>query len=149
MGCKVVLATGVFDLLHVEHLRFLRKAKAAGDKLIVGIESDARIRGLKGKGRPVNNQRIRQEQMSSLKAVDLAFTLPRQFSSQADWEALMASLKPDLYAVSSHDSYLQNKRAICRKTGIGFRIVHKHNPGFSTSQLIARLLDASSAGNRS
>jgi cytidyltransferase-like protein len=139
-GQKVVLATGVFDLLHIEHIRFLKKAKGAGNRLIVGIEADARVKSLKGYARPVNSQKVRLEQLNALSAVDLAFTLPRKFSGQSDWEVFMASLRPDVYAVSSHDTYLKNKRAICQRRGIDFRVVHKHNPRYSTSLLITRLL---------
>lgn len=52
-GRKVVLVTGVFDLLHQEHQAFLRAAKQAGDVLLVGLESDSRVKALKGQGRPI------------------------------------------------------------------------------------------------
>lgn len=140
-GYRVVLATGVFDLLHIEHLRFLTKAKAAGDKLLVGIESDARVKTIKGQNRPVNSQTIRLEQLRALRAVDLAFILPKTFNSQSDWENLMQQLHPDLYAVSSHTSFLKNKQAICRQFGIQFKIVHQQQPAHSTSLLIAKLIN--------
>lgn len=138
-GLKVVLATGVFDLLHLEHLRFLTKAKAAGDKLIVGLETDARVRRIKGSHRPVNSAKIRLEQLRALAAVDLAFVLPQQFSRQEDWINFMTALKPDLYAVSSHTAHLANKRLICRRLGITCRVVHRFNPTVSTSLLLRSL----------
>ena len=103
---KIVLVTGIFDLLHIEHIRFLEQAKAVGDKLIVGIETDARVSHIKGGGRPVNNADIRLEQLTALKAVNIAFLLPEQFDKQADWEDFIAQTKPDIYAVSSHTIYL-------------------------------------------
>jgi cytidyltransferase-like protein len=139
-GLKVVFATGVFDLLHIEHLRFLKKAKAAGDKLIVGIDADSRAREIKGDERPINSHKIRLEQLSYLKAVDDAFILPEKFSVQSDWENFMAALRPDIYAISSQDAYQENKQGICRKLGIDLRIVHRYNPNYSTSLLIAKLL---------
>ena len=138
-GQKVVLVTGVFDLLHIEHLRFLTKAKASGDKLVVGLESDARVKSIKGHERPINSQAIRLEQMEALKSVDLVFILPEVFSNQVAWEQLIATLKPDIYAVSSHTSFLANKRAICQKFGVTFTIVHQHNPKFSSSLLLAKI----------
>lgn len=132
----VVLATGVFDLLHIEHIRFLEKAKAAGTRLIVGIESDVRVKQIKGLLRPINHQRIRLEQLLALKVVDQAFILPDQFSSQADWEQLMADIKPDIYAISSHTSYQENKQYICQKFGVDLQIVHEHNPEISTTEII-------------
>jgi len=140
-GKKVVLATGVFDILHIEHLRFLNKAKDAGDKLIVGIESDQRAQSMKGGIRPLNESKIRLEQLHALKAVDLAFTLPDKFNSQSDWERLMDALKPDAYAVSSGSPYLENKLAICRKFSVRFQVVHGHNPKYSTSTLVNKLMD--------
>jgi rfaE bifunctional protein nucleotidyltransferase chain/domain len=136
---KVVLVTGVFDLIHIEHLRFLAKAKAAGDKLVVGIESDARVKAIKGHERPINLQTIRQEQLEALKVIDLVFILPEAFSSQADWNEFMRSLHPDVYAVSSHTSYLENKEAICQKYTIDFQIVHQFNPNYSSTQILRRL----------
>jgi D-glycero-beta-D-manno-heptose 1-phosphate adenylyltransferase len=138
-GQKVVLVTGVFDILHIEHVRFLAKAKEAGDKLLVALESDARVKAIKGFERPLNDQQIRLEQVLSLKYVDLAFILPESFSSQADWEQFMSELKPDIYAVSSHTKYLENKQRICRKYGISFQIVHQYNPAYSSSALIEKI----------
>lgn len=134
-GLIVVLATGVFDILHIEHIRFLTKAKAAGDRLIVGLETDTRVRQLKGAGRPINSQVVRMEQIAALKPVDQAFLLPDQFSTQSDWETFMAELHPDIYAASSHSSHLENKQNICRSNGIQFKIVHDFNREFSTTQL--------------
>jgi cytidyltransferase-like protein len=148
-GRKVVLATGVFDLLHIEHFRFLEKAKNAGDRMIVGVETDQRVQSLKGGMRPINEREIRLEQLEALKVVDLAFALPEKFNSQSDWELFMDSLKPDVYAVSSGSPYLENKLAICRKFGIRFQVVHRHNPKHSSSMLVTRLLHPHDAGSPS
>lgn len=138
-GKVVVLATGVFDILHLEHFRFLKKAKAVGDKLIVGLESDQRVKAIKGQARPLNDENARVEQLQAIKYVDLVFILPETFSTQVDWEHFMSTLKPDVYAASSHSSYLDNKRLICQKFGITFKIVHDFNPNFSSSTLINKL----------
>lgn len=131
---QVVLVTGVFDVLHIEHFRFLNKAKAAGDRLIVGIDSDHVVRQTKGPHRPINPQHIRSEQLTYLKAVDHIHILPEQFNKQADWEMCIQQINPHIYAVSSHTAYLENKRAIAQKFGVQFQIVHHHNPDFSTSK---------------
>jgi rfaE bifunctional protein nucleotidyltransferase chain/domain len=136
---NVVFVTGVFDLLHIEHIRFLQKSKAEGDKLIVGIETDARVKSIKGADRPIHNESTRLEQLHALKVVDMVFLLPKKFSSQHDWETVMSNLHPNVYAVSSHSSHLENKRQICQKYGIDFKIVHKHNPSISTSKLIKEI----------
>lgn len=135
-GFRVGLATGVFDLLHIEHLRFLAKAKSLGDKLIVGVETDSRVSRMKGNHRPINPQAIRVEQLESLKVVDDVFSLPDTFDQQTDWVVFMKTLKPDFYAVSSHSNFLENKQNICEQTGITFCIVHPYNPAISTTKLI-------------
>lgn len=138
---KLVLVTGVFDVIHIEHLRFLKKAKERGDKLIVGIESDKRVREIKGHERPVNDQRVRQEQLEALRWVDGVIILPEQFGCQKDWEDLLKVIKPDVYAVSSHTSYIANKQATCERLGIEFTIVHEFNPHYSTSTMLNKLMD--------
>ena len=137
---KIVLVTGVFDIIHIEHIRFLSKAKKVETKLIVGIETDKRVKKIKGGHRPINNQIIRLEQLTSLKAVDHAFLLPQDFSHQQDWESFIQVLKPDIYAVSSHTSYLDNKKKTVEKFGCNFSIVHQYNPEYSSSKLHRRLL---------
>lgn len=133
---ELVLVTGVFDLLHIEHIRFLNAAKSSGDYLLVGIETDARVKIIKGDNRPYNSQHIRLEQLSNLRAVDHAFLLPTSFSTQADWINLMQTIQPDLYAISSHTAHQENKRHICNQLGIKLAIVHPHNPDISTTKLI-------------
>jgi len=69
-GRRVVLANGCFDLLHVGHVRYLAAARALGDLLIVGLNSDASVRRLKGPGRPLMPAEERAELIGSLAAVD-------------------------------------------------------------------------------
>ncbi|MBI3455126.1 MAG: adenylyltransferase/cytidyltransferase family protein [Candidatus Rokubacteria bacterium] len=69
-GRRVVLANGCFDLLHVGHVRYLAAARALGDLLIVGVNSDAAVRRLKGPGRPVMPASERAELVAALAAVD-------------------------------------------------------------------------------
>jgi rfaE bifunctional protein nucleotidyltransferase chain/domain len=69
-GRRVVLANGCFDLLHVGHVRYLEDARALGDLLIVGVNSDAAVRRLKGPGRPLMPVGERAELLAALRAVD-------------------------------------------------------------------------------
>ena len=69
-GRKVVLTNGCFDLLHAGHLALLEAARGAGDVLVVALNSDVSVRGLKGEGRPVLPERERAEVLLSLEAVD-------------------------------------------------------------------------------
>ena len=69
-GRRVVLTNGCFDLLHPGHIRSLELARALGDALIVGLNSDASVRQLKGEGRPVISERERAEILAALECVD-------------------------------------------------------------------------------
>ena len=137
---RKVLVTGVFDLIHIEHIRFLHKAKKQGDLLIVGIETDDRTRKIKGHERQINSQSIRKEQLEALKAVDQVVILPEHFSSQEDWVSFMKDISPAVYAVSSNTSYLENKQYICNELGIKCKVVHEFNPDYSSTKIHQKLL---------
>jgi rfaE bifunctional protein nucleotidyltransferase chain/domain len=92
-GARIVLANGCFDLLHVGHVRYLEGARALGDLLVVGINSDAQVRAQKGEGRPLVPERERAETIASLRAVDFVtiFTEPTV-------AALLRAIRPDIHA---------------------------------------------------
>jgi D-beta-D-heptose 7-phosphate kinase/D-beta-D-heptose 1-phosphate adenosyltransferase len=68
---RIGFTNGVFDLLHPGHIRVLAEARAACDRLVVGLNSDASVRRLKGDGRPVQSEHARAEVLAALEAVDL------------------------------------------------------------------------------
>jgi cytidyltransferase-like protein len=135
---KVVLVTGVFDLLHQEHFNFLAKARQAGDILLVGVESDVRVRQLKGEGRPVNSALIRKKNLQRLGLCDLIFVLPDDFSNLAARLKLLKTIKPDILAVSSHSPFLSEKIRMMKQVGGRVVVVHQHNPAISSSKLIGQ-----------
>lgn len=92
-GWRVVLANGCFDLLHVGHVRYLSAARGLGDALVVGLNSDASVRRLKGPGRPVMVADERAELIGALASVDLVVVFD---DDRAD--ALIARLRPDVHA---------------------------------------------------
>ena len=67
---KVVFTNGCFDILHIGHVLYLNEAKALGDKLVVGLNSDRSVRSLKGPERPINNEKDRKFILENLKSVD-------------------------------------------------------------------------------
>lgn len=69
-GRTVAFANGCFDLLHVGHVRYLRGAKAEADRLVVAVNADSSVRGLKGPGRPVLDEHARAELVAGLACVD-------------------------------------------------------------------------------
>ena len=69
-GRKIVFTNGCFDIIHAGHIHYLCKARELGDILVVGLNSDASVRKLKGDDRPINNEQDRAFVLSGLKAVD-------------------------------------------------------------------------------
>ncbi len=131
-----VLVTGVFDVLHPEHLLFLQKAKKLGGRLLVGLESDARVQKLKGLARPVNSEEARKKNLLELNIADEVFILPAQFDSPDDHRKLLASVRPDILAVSSHTPHIAEKLQLLQEIGGRVEIVHQHNPGISSTKII-------------
>lgn len=92
-GARIVLANGCFDILHVGHVRYLEGARALGDLLVVGINSDEQVRVLKGKGRPLVPERERAEVIAAIRAVDYVTIFP-----EATVEVLIRAIRPDIHA---------------------------------------------------
>ncbi len=95
-GKTIVLANGCFDLFHVGHIRYLRGARAKGDLLVVGLNSDRSVRRLKGRGRPILPQQERAEILAAFSFVDYVVIF-----SEPNVEKLLLSLKPDSHVKGS------------------------------------------------
>ncbi len=91
-GEKVVFTNGHFDLLHIGHVRYLQAARALGDHLIVGLNSDASTRLRKGPGRPIIPQEERAEMLLALRSVDAVVIFDGE-----DCRELVAAIRPDVY----------------------------------------------------
>jgi D-beta-D-heptose 7-phosphate kinase/D-beta-D-heptose 1-phosphate adenosyltransferase len=92
VGERAVFTNGVFDLLHLGHVRYLRRARALGDFLIVAVNSDASARRLKGSLRPLVGEAERAEVLAALAAVDYVMIF-----SDATAERLVDALRPAMY----------------------------------------------------
>lgn len=92
-GEKIILTNGCFDLLHVGHVRYLHGAKQLGGRVIVGVNSDASVRALKGEGRPRTPALERAEILAALQDVD-AVTI----FDATDVRELVRLLRPDIHA---------------------------------------------------
>lgn len=134
LGKCIVYASGVFDLFHSEHKKYLQKSKKIGDVLVVGVESDMRVKEMKGKERPMQSEHVRIKQVASLPYIDEAMLLPRDFSSQTRREELLFFLRPDIYTGSSHSMFQKQKTAIMKHFYGVFCVVHAHNPNISTTR---------------
>ncbi|HZI20601.1 MAG TPA: adenylyltransferase/cytidyltransferase family protein [Pyrinomonadaceae bacterium] len=130
-GARVVLANGCFDLLHVGHVRYLEAARALGDLLVVGVNSDEQVRRLKGEGRPFVSERERAEVVASLRAVDLVTI----FHEPTVTELLLA-VRPDIHAKGT--DYSENtvpERDVVRSYGGRVAIVGDPKNHSSTDML--------------
>jgi rfaE bifunctional protein nucleotidyltransferase chain/domain len=92
-GKRIVLANGCFDLLHVGHVRYLHAARRLGDVLFVGINSDATVARLKGRGRPLMPAEERAEMLLALRAVDHVVVFDDERADR-----LLERLRPDVHA---------------------------------------------------
>jgi D-beta-D-heptose 7-phosphate kinase/D-beta-D-heptose 1-phosphate adenosyltransferase len=92
-GKRVVFTNGCFDILHPGHISYLKRAARLGDLLVIGLNSDRSVRALKGKARPVNNERDRAYVLSALPFVDYITVF-----GESTPEKLIRMLKPDILA---------------------------------------------------
>lgn len=126
---KTVFVNGTFDILHVGHLALLDYAKSLGDELIVGIDSDNRVKRLKGDSRPINTQYERGALLAALKDVD------RVYVFDTDEELIDLMSKCDIIVKGS--DYEGKKivgQEVCKEL-----IFFKRVDGFSTTEKIAHI----------
>jgi rfaE bifunctional protein nucleotidyltransferase chain/domain len=130
-GKEVVFTNGVFDLLHSGHVKVLEKAKAQGDLLIVGINTDSSVRSLaKAPGRPINAWQDRAEVVAALGCVDAVVGF-----SEKTPENLMSKVKPDIQVKGG--DYKPSDLPEARYAGRVVIIPLKK--GYSTTDLIKKL----------
>lgn len=134
LGGRTVFTNGCFDLMHVGHLRYLQAARALGDRLVVGLNSDASVKRLKGESRPVLPEDERAELMAGLGCVDFVTLFDEPTA-----DALLSALRPDIYAKGGDytpDSLPEAPTV--RAYGGDIQII-TFVPGRSTTSLIARI----------
>jgi D-beta-D-heptose 7-phosphate kinase/D-beta-D-heptose 1-phosphate adenosyltransferase len=136
LGHRVVFTNGCFDLLHRGHTRLLQQARELGDLLIVGLNSDASVRRVKGPSRPVLPEEERAEVLSALASVDYVV-----FFDDPDPGSTIAALQPDVLAKGADWA---KDQIVGRETveGRGGRVVTiPLVEGSSTSGIIDRILE--------
>lgn len=137
----MVLTNGCFDLLHLGHVRYLQQARALGDCLIVGVNSDASVRRLKGPSRPLQPEADRAEILAALACVEYVVLFGEDTA-----ESLVEALRPDIYvkggdyAAASQEELLRilPEARVVQSYG-GHVHVLPYVPGKSTSDLVQRL----------
>lgn len=133
LGLRIVLAQGSWDMIHIGHARYLEEAKRHGDFLIVGVDSDEKIRVRKGPDRPVVPQEERLEMLCHLRSVDAVFL---KNVSDPKW-TLIKAVRPDVL-IAVADNYTSQEfkdlKQYCKKV-----TVLKYQAETSTSAKLRRL----------
>jgi D-glycero-beta-D-manno-heptose 1-phosphate adenylyltransferase len=133
-GLKVALANGVFDLLHVGHVRYLEGAKALADRLVVAVNSDASTRAAKGPGRPIIPQEERAELLEALACTDLVLVF-----DEPDVRRVIRELQPAVH-VKGTDYTPQTIPERDEVEAYGGQVAVAGDPkDHSTSELVGRL----------
>jgi rfaE bifunctional protein nucleotidyltransferase chain/domain len=135
-GRSVVFTNGVFDVLHAGHVEYLAWARTQGDALIVGLNSDASVRALKGDRRPIVPFAERATLLRALRSVDVVVEF-----AEATPEALLEVIRPDVHVKSAQ--YREEdlpERAVVLAHGGVVRLA-PHSRGRSTTDVIARIVE--------
>jgi D-beta-D-heptose 7-phosphate kinase/D-beta-D-heptose 1-phosphate adenosyltransferase len=134
-GKKVVFTNGCFDLLHTGHTRYLARAKALGDILVVAVNSDASVRTIKGNKRPINPETDRMEVLAALESVDFITLF-----GEPDPYRVIKELQPDVL-VKGGDWPIEKIIGRDIVEGRGGKVVNvPFVEGASTTGLIAKIL---------
>ena len=134
-GDKLVLVGGCFDVLHTAHIEFLKKARKEGDALIVLLESDKKIRELKGESRPINSQNDRAAALSKLNLADYILNLT-YLKTNRDYEILVKKIEPDIIAITRGNRVYDWEREYVEKTGKRIVEVMDRKEDYSTTKII-------------
>lgn len=115
----IALANGCFDILHVGHIRYLEGARAEADALIVGVNADSSVCGLKGPGRPILDQSARALLVAALRVVDYVVIF-----SEPNVELLLEEIRPDVHAKGTdYTAETVPEKEVADRLGIRIAIV--------------------------
>jgi D-glycero-beta-D-manno-heptose 1-phosphate adenylyltransferase len=134
-GKKLVATNGCFDILHAGHVTYLEAARQQGDALLVGVNSDAAVRELKGPTRPVNPEQDRALVLAALQCVDGVFVF-----HERDAVEFLKRVRPDVYVKGGDytlDTINQDERRLIESSG-GKVVLLAHVPGRSTTTILQR-----------
>ena len=133
-GRRVVFTNGVFDILHAGHLRYLQQARALGDALIVGLNSDASVRRNKGPERPINAEEERAEILSALECVDGVVIFDEDTPAE-----IIRAIQPDILVKGADwaEDAIVGRDTVEARGGQVVRVPIEK--GFSTSGIIEKI----------
>ena len=134
LGRRVVFTNGVFDILHPGHLRYLQQARALGDVLIIGVNSDASVRRNKGPRRPITSEDERREILLALECVDAVVIFDEETPAE-----IIRAIQPDVLVKGADwaaDAIVGRDTVEAR----GGRVVRVPiEQGYSTTEIIRRI----------
>ena len=139
-GRKVVFTNGCFDLMHAGHATYLEFARAQGDVLVVGLNTDASVRRHKGEKRPIVDERNRARMMAALECVDYVTGF-----DEDEPKELIAELQPDVLVKAEDWAHYVSGRDIVEARG-GKVVLAPMVEGLSTTKLIEKIVGAYGAG---
>lgn len=106
---SIVLAGGVFDVLHTGHIKFLENSKKYGDYLFVLLEEDSKARKVKGANRPINSQKDRAKILSTLGSVDYVILL-KNMTNNTKYDRIIIRIEPSILTATCGDPYIKHKK---------------------------------------
>ena len=134
-GQKIVFTNGCFDILHRGHVEYLTEAKACGDKLVIALNSDSSVRGLKGDPRPIQSQEDRAVILDALESVDLVVIFDQETPAK-----IIKSLLPDVLTKGGDYSAETIVGADTVTENGGEIKVIPFRPGQSTSSIVEKII---------
>jgi len=133
---KIVTTNGVFDILHIGHIRYLQKAKKLGDVLIVAINSDSSVRKIKGPKRPLNNENDRAEMLASLQCIDFVAIFDEENPIK-----FLEEIKPDVHAKGGDYKISQIIEKDTVEKNNGRVVLIPMVKGYSTTEFVKKIID--------
>ena len=134
IGLKIVLTSGSFDLIHLGHVKYLAKAKELGDVLVVGVDSDQKIKKRKGDDRPMVPEGERLEMLAHQRPVDLLCLKPED---EERW-ALISAVEPDVLVLTTDHGYSDEQQEQLKEIVGGIEIIPRQAT-ITTSERIRQL----------
>jgi len=133
---KIITTNGVFDILHIGHIRYLNEAKNLGDVLIVALNSDNSVKQIKDPRRPINNENIRAEAIASLSCVDYVLIFPEKTPID-----VLSKLKPNIHVKGGDYNLDQLPEKNVIEKNKGKIVLIPEIEGYSTSNLIDKIVE--------
>ena len=133
---KIVTTNGVFDILHIGHIRYLQEAKKLGDILIIAVNSDSSVKKIKGPKRPLNNENDRSEALAALECVDYVAIF-----SEDNTINILEMIKPSIHVKGRDYKLSQIIEKDCVEKNKGKIVLIPKVEGYSTTDFIRKIVE--------